>query len=60
MHVTDNTFEHDQKMKQKSLTELNWDGNEDRGRYGEDEKNQDEISSGLMESGDKLRRESSS
>ena len=28
-----------QKMKQKSMTELNYDGNEDRGRYGEDESN---------------------
>ena len=27
----------DQRMKQKSMTELNYDGNEDRGRYGEDE-----------------------
>ena len=27
----------DQKMKQKSMTELNYDGNEFRGRYGEDE-----------------------
>ena len=27
----------DFKMKQKSLTELNYDGNENRGRYGEDE-----------------------
>jgi len=27
----------DFKMKQKSLTELNYDGNETRGRYGEDE-----------------------
>ena len=27
----------DQKMKQKSMTELNFDGNEPRGRYGEDE-----------------------
>ena len=27
----------DQKMKQKSMTELNYDGNEYRGRYGEDE-----------------------
>lgn len=26
-----------QKMKQKSMTELNYDGNEFRGRYGEDE-----------------------
>lgn len=26
-----------QKQKQKSMTELNWDGNENRGRYGEDE-----------------------
>ena len=29
----------DQKMKQKSMTELNYDGNEYRGRYGEDEEN---------------------
>ncbi len=29
----------DQKMKQKSMTELNYDGNETRGRYGEDELN---------------------
>lgn len=27
----------DQRMKQKSMTELNYDGNEDRGRDGEDE-----------------------
>ena len=27
----------DFKMHQKELTELNWDGNETRGRYGEDE-----------------------
>mgnify|MGYP003627192833 FL=1 len=27
----------DQRMKQKSMTELNFDGNETRGRYGEDE-----------------------
>jgi len=27
----------DQKIKQKSMTELNYDGNETRGRYGEDE-----------------------
>ncbi len=27
----------DQKMKQKAMTELNYDGNESRGRYGEDE-----------------------
>ncbi len=27
----------DFKMKQKSMTELNYDGNETRGRYGEDE-----------------------
>jgi len=27
----------DFKMTQKSLTELNYDGNETRGRYGEDE-----------------------
>ena len=25
-----------QKTKQQSMTELNWDGNETRGRYGED------------------------
>ena len=27
----------DFKIKQKSMTELNYDGNETRGRYGEDE-----------------------
>ena len=27
----------DMRMKYKSMTELNWDGNEERGRYGEDE-----------------------
>ena len=27
----------DFRMKQKTLTELNYDGNEERGRYGEDE-----------------------
>ena len=27
----------DYKMMQKSITELNYDGNESRGRYGEDE-----------------------
>ena len=27
----------DQRMNQKSMTELNYDGNEERGRYGEDE-----------------------
>ena len=27
----------DWKMRQKALTELNYDGNETRGRYGEDE-----------------------
>jgi hypothetical protein len=27
----------DFKMKQKAMTELNYDGNETRGRYGEDE-----------------------
>tara|TARA_B100001057_G_C22852227_1_gene951403 strand:+ start:1015 stop:1266 length:252 start_codon:yes stop_codon:yes gene_type:complete len=27
----------DFKLKQKAMTELNYDGNEDRGRYGEDE-----------------------
>ena len=56
----DSIFGHNQKMKQKSVTELNWDGNEDRGRYGEDEKDQDKISSSVMGSGDKLRRQSSS
>tara|TARA_B100001057_G_scaffold105893_2_gene103492 strand:+ start:4807 stop:5007 length:201 start_codon:yes stop_codon:yes gene_type:complete len=30
-------FGKDQKRKQKAYTELNWDGNENRGRYGEDE-----------------------
>ena len=29
----------DQKMKQKSMTELNYDGNHNRGREGEDEEN---------------------
>ncbi len=38
----------DQKMKQKASTELNWDGNEDRGRYGEDESSQNKISSGTV------------
>lgn len=38
----------DFKIKQKSVTELNWDGNEDRGRYGEDESKQDEVSSGTV------------
>lgn len=40
-----------QKTKQKSVTELNWDGNEDRGRYGEDESNKDEIPSNSFRSG---------
>ena len=30
-------LERDFRMRQKSLTELNYDGNEFRGRYGEDE-----------------------
>ena len=30
-------LDRDFKMRQKSLTELNYDGNETRGRYGEDE-----------------------
>ena len=34
-----------QKVKQQSMTELNWDGNEDRGRYGEDESSQNKVSS---------------
>tara|TARA_B100001057_G_C22473560_1_gene803598 strand:- start:430 stop:642 length:213 start_codon:yes stop_codon:yes gene_type:complete len=38
----------DFKITQKSVTELNWDGNEDRGRYGEDESKQDEVSSGTV------------
>lgn len=48
-YATDSEFAHpaytryphlkNQKMKQKSMTELNYDGNEDRGRYGEDESN---------------------
>tara|TARA_R100001443_G_C3265209_1_gene156610 strand:+ start:282 stop:545 length:264 start_codon:yes stop_codon:yes gene_type:complete len=33
----------DQKMKQRSMTELNYDGNEERGRYGEDESSSSEI-----------------
>lgn len=44
----DNIFGHDQKKKQKALTELNWDGNEDRGRYGEDESTQNQVSSGSI------------
>ena len=32
-----NILNRDFKMRQKSLTELNYDGNETRGRYGEDE-----------------------
>lgn len=38
----------DFKSKQKELTELNWDGNEDRGRYGEDESTQNKVSSGTV------------
>ena len=30
------------------MTELNWDGNEDRGRYGEDESAQNKVSSGSV------------
>jgi hypothetical protein len=41
----------DQKLKQKEMTELNWDGNEDRGRYGEDESNKDEIPSNSFRPG---------
>ena len=37
-----------QKVKQQSMTELNWDGNEDRGRYGEDESLQNKVSSGSV------------
>lgn len=37
-----------QKIKQKSMTELNWDGNENRGRYGEDETQQNAISQDLV------------
>jgi hypothetical protein len=37
-----------QKVKQQSMTELNWDGNEDRGRYGEDESPQNKVSSGSV------------
>jgi len=33
----------DQKMKQRSMTELNYDGNEERGRYGEDESSSSEV-----------------
>jgi len=38
----------DFKVKQKELTELNWDGNEERGRYGEDESKKDKVSSGTV------------
>jgi len=41
----------DQKLKQKEMTELNWDGNEDRGRYGEDESHKDKIPSNSFRSG---------
>lgn len=37
-----------QRVKQQSMTELNWDGNEDRGRYGEDESPQNKVSSGSV------------
>lgn len=37
-----------QKIKQKSMTELNWDGNENRGRYGEDETQQNALSQDLV------------
>lgn len=39
----DRIFGKNQKIKQKSYTELNWDGNEDRGRYGEDESTQNSL-----------------
>ena len=35
--LEENELTADYKMMQKSITELNFDGNEDRGRYGEDE-----------------------
>ena len=44
-------FGKNQKTKQKAVTELNWDGNEDRGRYGEDESNKDKIPSNTVRSG---------
>lgn len=44
----DAIFGKKQKVKQQSMTELNWDGNEDRGRYGEDESKQNEVSSGSV------------
>tara|TARA_B110000858_G_C17678287_1_gene415313 strand:+ start:66 stop:221 length:156 start_codon:yes stop_codon:yes gene_type:complete len=31
-----------QKIKQQDMTELNGDGNRERGRYGEDESNQED------------------
>jgi hypothetical protein len=34
----------DYKKKQKELTELNYDGNEDRGREGEDESKESKLS----------------
>tara|TARA_Y100001937_G_scaffold28242_1_gene40744 strand:- start:3122 stop:3298 length:177 start_codon:yes stop_codon:yes gene_type:complete len=33
----------DFKKTQKELTELNHDGNEDRGRYGEDESSENKL-----------------
>ena len=44
----DAVFGKTQKIKQKAMTELNWDGNEDRGRYGEDESPQNKVSSGSV------------
>ena len=35
--LEDKEIEKDYKMMQKSMTELNYDGNKDRGRNGEDE-----------------------
>lgn len=49
-----------QKMKQKAVTELNWDGNEDRGRYGEDESTQNKISSNSVRSEQSISLKSSS
>jgi hypothetical protein len=47
----DAIFGKNQKTKQKSMTELNWDGNEDRGRNGEDESPQNKVSSSSIRKG---------
>ena len=49
-----------QKTKQKSMTELNWDGNEDRGRYGEDETAKNTLSQDPVRQGHSVSSKSSS